>query len=820
MKKIFLCELKASKFTQSRTFNDKKLPKGFSHHLHSLLVELRNKDPDNFPTNVSTRKFHVAIEFLLFFLGDVPNHVIDGKRLNELLAKIGVLVGDILYVIQMHLLADEAGKIELSTIKIMEKIEDLKAQVEERYYQSFVYSPSQFPTAVISERELSSLTSVFGDVAKVQYDHDILKDLLERTINLAYEAEVAIDFIFVQYNALWHSFCSLPAIINEIKHIRAEVIKMRSENLARKPYFVVEPSKHLPTQQSNLMSDEEIVGFEDDTEIIIQYLIRGTNDLDVIPIVGMGGQGKTTCAKKLYNDDIIVSRFDVRAWCTISQSYNWRELLQEIFSQTTGSKDKGDKDDILADEVRKILMGKRYLIVLEDIWDSKAWDDLSLCFPDVGNRSRILVTTRLEKVGEHVKHYTDLYFLPFLTLDESCRLLYSFKMGMFPEDARIPVSKLISLWIAEGFVQNTESGRLEETAEEYLMDLISSNVVMISKRGYNGKVKYCQVHDIVLQFCLEKSREEKFLLAVKLSESQFQASRWKGSRVSCSFSNGPSMFSSLGSIRGKPFHQKLSSLITTSLVEFYNWDPFQQFVKLRILKVLDLSSHKVKYLSSAQRCPNLQELDVTVTRGDGCERVQFNLESFTRLQILRLFVDRILSVSKLYLPSNLKKLVVRADIKERTISDIEELPHLEYLQLWDANCFQDRKWCLGDITFCKLKVMKLVKLGISRWDASEESFPLLETLVIKQCEELEEIPLSFADIPTLEQNMSINKKNESLESSALRIKKEVQDIEGCERINIITKDWWGNQKHLFTIRKVHADINASIGCFFDRLVEA
>ncbi|KAM3249949.1 putative late blight resistance protein R1B-17 [Capsicum annuum] len=342
MKKIFLCELKASKFTQSRTFNDKKLPKGFSHHLHSLLVELRNKDLDNFPTNVSTRKFHVAIEFLLFFLGDVPNHVIDGKRLNELLAKIGVLVGDILYVIQMHLLADEASKIELSTIKIMEKIEDLKAQVEERYYQSFVYSPSQFPTAgglsfvdsllrklnemsksetrldfmmkphiVISERELSSLISIFGDVAKVQYDHDILKDLLERTINLAYEAEVAIDFIFVQYNALWYSFCSLPAIINEIKHIRAEVTKMRSENLARKPYFVVEPSKHLPTQQSNLMSDEEIVGFEDDTEIIIQYLIRGTDDLDVIPIVGMGGQGKTTCSKKLYNDDIIVSHFDV-----------------------------------------------------------------------------------------------------------------------------------------------------------------------------------------------------------------------------------------------------------------------------------------------------------------------------------------------------------------------------------------------------------------------------------------------------------------------------------------------------------------------------
>lgn len=52
-----------------------------------------------------------------------------------------------------------------------------------------------------------------------------------------------------------------------------------------------------------------------------------------------------------------------------------------------------------------------------------AWDDLRLSFPDVGNRSRIVVTTRLEKVGEQVKYHTDPHSLPFLTTDESCQLL-------------------------------------------------------------------------------------------------------------------------------------------------------------------------------------------------------------------------------------------------------------------------------------------------------------------------------------------------------------------------------------------------------------
>ncbi|KAM3327389.1 hypothetical protein P3S67_002515 [Capsicum chacoense] len=42
------------------------------------------------------------------------------------------------------------------------------------------------------------------------------------------------------------------------------------------------------------INDDETVGFENEEEKIIQYLIRGTNELDVVPIVGMGGQGKTT----------------------------------------------------------------------------------------------------------------------------------------------------------------------------------------------------------------------------------------------------------------------------------------------------------------------------------------------------------------------------------------------------------------------------------------------------------------------------------------------------------------------------------------------
>ncbi|WMV54474.1 hypothetical protein MTR67_047859 [Solanum verrucosum] len=150
---------------------------------------------------------------------------------------------------------------------------------------------------------------------------------------------------------------------------------MWSVDVALKPCYVVAPFKYLPTRHSNLVTDEEIVGFQNDIKKIIQYLIKGTNELDVIPIVGMGEQGKTTIARKVYNSDNVVSHFDVRAWCIVSQTYNRITLLQEIFSQVIGSKDKGDKDDIFPDMLRKSLMGKRYLIVLDNMWDCMEWDD-------------------------------------------------------------------------------------------------------------------------------------------------------------------------------------------------------------------------------------------------------------------------------------------------------------------------------------------------------------------------------------------------------------------------------------------------------------
>ncbi|KAH0666349.1 hypothetical protein KY285_027555 [Solanum tuberosum] len=174
---------------------------------------------------------------------------------------------------------------------------------------------------------------------------------------------------------------------------------------------------------TSIYDDEEVVGFEKHVENIMKKLTRGTKERDVISIFGMAGLGKTTLAKKVYNNPSIVNYFDVKTWCAVSQAYNRRKLLVAILKQTTNDKIKINEGNDIADKLRKSLIGRRYLIVLDDIWDVEAWEDLEKCFPEGEYGSRVMVTTRIEQVAKHLQHHSDPYSLSFLTTLESLRLL-------------------------------------------------------------------------------------------------------------------------------------------------------------------------------------------------------------------------------------------------------------------------------------------------------------------------------------------------------------------------------------------------------------
>ncbi|KAD2804417.1 hypothetical protein R6Q59_030096 [Mikania micrantha] len=105
--------------------------------------------------------------------------------------------------------------------------------------------------------------------------------------------------------------------------------------------------------------------------------------------------------------------------------------------------------------------------------------------------------------------YMDSLALSYNHLPPHLRHCFVF-VGVFPEDYDIPVTKLIWLWIAQGFIHETESRILEDVAEDVFQDLIKRSLLMIAKKRADGHIKTCRIHDLLRDLCLKKVNEESF----------------------------------------------------------------------------------------------------------------------------------------------------------------------------------------------------------------------------------------------------------------------------------------------------------------------
>ncbi|WMV55594.1 hypothetical protein MTR67_048979 [Solanum verrucosum] len=113
----------------------------------------------------------------------------------------------------------------------------------------------------------------------------------------------------------------------------------------------------------------------------------------------MGGVGKTTLAKAVYNDAKVKNHFGLKAWFCVSEAYDafriTKGLLQEIGIKVD------DNLNQLQVKLKESLKGKKFLVVLDDVWNdnSNEWDDLRNLFVQGDLGSKIIVTTRKENVA-------------------------------------------------------------------------------------------------------------------------------------------------------------------------------------------------------------------------------------------------------------------------------------------------------------------------------------------------------------------------------------------------------------------------------------
>ncbi|KAI3855450.1 hypothetical protein MKX03_025408 [Papaver bracteatum] len=176
------------------------------------------------------------------------------------------------------------------------------------------------------------------------------------------------------------------------------------------------------------VEDADVIGLEEHTSELIAELTKEEEHCCVISIIGVGGLGKTTLAKNAYRHSVVKNHFQFCAWTFVSQRCSRKDILKEILKKASASSHElGDienkNEEDLVQLLYKYLQDKRYLVVLDDIWSSEAWDILSPAFPNGVKGSKVLLTTRNKEVALHADPRS-LHLEPrFLTDEESWGLL-------------------------------------------------------------------------------------------------------------------------------------------------------------------------------------------------------------------------------------------------------------------------------------------------------------------------------------------------------------------------------------------------------------
>ncbi|CAL9174085.1 unnamed protein product [Musa hybrid cultivar] len=270
----------------------------------------------------------------------------------------------------------------------------------------------------------------------------------------------------------------------------------------------------VPRTTTSFPIETQVFGRDEQLNHLLEQLMKSADgsgssnsSISTLTIVGIGGVGKTTLAQQAYNHERVKDYFHHKVWVCVSDNFNVERLTKEIIESLTRNKCDLNNFDTLQVVVKEELTSKRFLLVLDDVWneDSLKWERFCAPLRYGVPGSKILVTTRSEKIAEMVGnriHLGGLDEASYWKLFKKCAF-GSEDAGEFPQLEAI-AKKIVGRLKGLPLAARTVGGLLKAEMNEEAWRIIAGNEIWQLPQNEEGVLPVLQLSYLCLPTHLKR----------------------------------------------------------------------------------------------------------------------------------------------------------------------------------------------------------------------------------------------------------------------------------------------------------------------------